>query len=236
MDLDQYCREIERHLCRRNDGHLIRIVGPSFERVRGWADRGIPLAIVVHGIDRHFERYYARGSRRRPVHIDFCEPDVLDLFDEWRRAVGARGVERAAAGTESDAERGPRRRPSLREHVERLLLRLTTARTGEVRPEVDRVLERAVGALDAVRDEARQSRGPGRERVLGLLIELDREIAESLERTLTADERAALAMLAEAELEPFRMRMPAPAYARAIEISVERLLRDRAGLPRLTFD
>src|SRR6185436_6791795 len=56
---DEYCRAIEAHLTRKNDGHLIRIVGPAFELVRGWADQGIPFKVACHGIDRSFERYYA---------------------------------------------------------------------------------------------------------------------------------------------------------------------------------
>ena len=94
-DPETYCREVEAYLCRKNDGHLIRIVGPAFEQVCGWAARGVPLNVVNRGIDRYFERYYAKGPRRRPVRIEFCEADVLDVFDEWRRAVG---VARASAG------------------------------------------------------------------------------------------------------------------------------------------
>ena len=76
MTTEEYCREIEAYLCRKNDGHLIRIVGPSFERVCGWAAQGIPFKIACQGIDRYFVRYYAKGPRRRPVQIDFCEDDV----------------------------------------------------------------------------------------------------------------------------------------------------------------
>ena len=86
--VDEYCREIETYLTRKNDGHLIRVVGPSFEVVSGWAAQGVPLKIVLAGIDRYFERYYRKGPRRRPVKIDFCDADVLDVFDEWRRATG----------------------------------------------------------------------------------------------------------------------------------------------------
>ena len=75
-----YCRAIEAYLCRKNDGHLIRIVGPSFEKVCGWAEKGVPIKVAFRGIDRYFERYYAKGARRRPVRIDFCEADVLDVF------------------------------------------------------------------------------------------------------------------------------------------------------------
>ena len=90
MTSDEYCRDIEAYLCRKNDGHLIRIVGPSFERVCGWAGQGIPFKVACQGIDRYFEHYYAKGPRRRPVQIDFCEADVRDAFDAWRRAVGVR--------------------------------------------------------------------------------------------------------------------------------------------------
>ena len=61
MDLtgthDEYCRAIEAYLCRKNEGHLIRIVGPAFERVLAWADKGVPLKVAYRGIDRYFERY-----------------------------------------------------------------------------------------------------------------------------------------------------------------------------------
>ena len=35
--VDDYCRQVEAYLCRKNDGHLVRIVGPAFEQVCGWA-------------------------------------------------------------------------------------------------------------------------------------------------------------------------------------------------------
>src|SRR5512132_2332825 len=94
---EEYCRQLETYLCRKNDGHLIRIVGPAFEQVCGWAEQGIPLKLAMRGIDRYFERYYAKGPRRRPVRVEFCEADVLDVFDEWRRSVGI-SVEASGAG------------------------------------------------------------------------------------------------------------------------------------------
>src|SRR5215213_11866529 len=101
MDAVEYCREVETYLCRKNEGHLVRIVGPVFEQVCGWAAQGVPLAVVYRGIDQYCERYYAKGPRRRPVRVEFCEADVLSLFDDWRRAVGvgrAEGVEDTAGG------------------------------------------------------------------------------------------------------------------------------------------
>ena len=31
VQIADYCRDIETYLCRKNDGHLIRVVGPSFD-------------------------------------------------------------------------------------------------------------------------------------------------------------------------------------------------------------
>src|SRR4029079_4336453 len=103
-EVAEYCREVESYLCRKNEGHLIRIAGPVFEQVSGWAAQGVPLAVVYRGIDRYCARYYAKGPRRRPVRVEFCEADILSGFDDWRRAVGvARTDEGAPARTFSRA-------------------------------------------------------------------------------------------------------------------------------------
>ena len=68
----EYCRQVEAYLCRKNEGHLVRIVGPAFEQVCGWAVRGIPIKVAYRGIDRCVERYHAKGPRRRPVRVEFC--------------------------------------------------------------------------------------------------------------------------------------------------------------------
>ncbi|HYS24267.1 MAG TPA: hypothetical protein VEP46_01650, partial [Vicinamibacterales bacterium] len=152
-----YCREIESYLCRKNDGHLIRIVGPAFEQVCGWAERGIPLKLAMRGIDRYFERYYSKGARRRPVRVEFCEADVLDVFDQWRRAVGVSvsgpGAGIREPGSDGAADpAGPR--SSLPAHLERVIARLTALRAGSDRS-LDPVLDDLVRELDAARAKSK---------------------------------------------------------------------------------
>ena len=110
MDIDAYCRDIEAHLCRRNAGHLVRISGPAFDLVRGWAQRGIPFKVAQQGIDRYIDRVNARGPRRRPARIEFCEADVLDAFDAWRRAVGIHRAESEVMPGAEDGGAGDGRR------------------------------------------------------------------------------------------------------------------------------
>lgn len=234
MDPDEFCRHVEAYLCRKNDGHLIRIVGPSFERVSGWAKRGIPPKVVFNGIDRYFERYYARGSRRRPVRIDFCEADVFDVYDEWRRAVG---VQAASAARDADEAVPPARaRMSLAAHVERTIARLTAVRSGaRLSAEADAVLDRTVRELDVVRASVRQARAHARADLLARLASMDRDVLDALRRAQPADVMDALRNEALEELEPFRERMPSDAFDQAIERSIDRLIRERSGVPQIAL-
>jgi hypothetical protein len=228
-DVGEYCREIETYLCQKNEGHLIRIVGPAFERVCGWAARGVPLKIAFRGIDRYCERYYTKGPRRRPVRIEFCEADILDAFDDWRRAVGV-----AAAGN-GTAE--PARKPSLASHIERVTERLTSLQGGGTRPaEFVEEIGRAVRELDELKGEAQHARGDRRKEIVAELDRLDRAIVEAAAGGVTAGAAAALEREAEAELTPFAARMTAEAYAAAKRAAYARLLRDVAGLPVIRYE
>lgn len=238
-----YCREVETYLCRKNDGHLIRVVGPSFEIVSRWADDGVPLKVAFRGIDRYFERYYRNGPRRRPVRVDFCEADVLDVFDEWRRALGLTltgvsppGADEAAGGRPTSERADERRGPSLPAHLTRALLRLSNARaTGALGAEADRVIDGVAGELAAARESARGLRGDARRRLLERLGELDAELLQVARSTLDGSERQAFERDAEEELAAFRDRLSAAAYRRAREAAIDRLARERFGLPTLVF-
>ena len=235
MQIEDFCREIESYLCQKNDGHLIRVVGPSFEVVSGWAERGVPLKIAFAGIDRYFERYYRKGPRRRPVKIDFCDADVLDVFDEWQRAVG---VQPSAAGHQSpaDGHQSSAGRQSLPAHLERVVLRLTSARAGgTLGDEFDALIDRAAAELDAARAKAGGLRGAARQALLDRLAALDAELVRQARGTLDEVTRAALAREAESELAGFRSGMTADAFARAREAAVDRLVRERARLPTIAF-
>jgi hypothetical protein len=229
---DRYCRDVEAYLCRKNDGHLIRIVGPAFEQVCGWAARGIPLSVVCRGVDRYFERYYAKGRRRRPVRIEFCEADVLDVFDEWRRAVG---ISAATPGAEAVDEDEARRPASLPAHLERVVARLTALRAGEDRS-LDAVADGMVRELDTVRAGARQLRGEVRRALLDRLRDLDRVLLDAARAQLDAATRDALAQEAARELEPFRDRLPREAYERSLGASLDRLVRERRRLPVIAYE
>ena len=237
MDPSEYCREIEAYLCRKNEGHLVRIVGPAFEKVCGWAEVGVPLKVAFRGIDQYCERYYAKGPRRRPVRIEHCEADILDLFDHWRRAVG---VPAATLPEERDAEsadESPRRREGLPKHLDRVLARLSGLRAGWPLPdELGAAVDRLIDAIDARRHDLRGLRGEARATLLAWLEDQDRALVAAARRVTAAEALEALRREAEGELKPFRTRMPPEAWTSAVETALDRLVRERTGLPRIALD
>jgi hypothetical protein len=234
--VDEYCREIETYLCQKNDGHLIRVVGPSFGVVSGWAERGVPLKIAFAGIDRYFERYYRKGPRRRPVKIDFCDADVLDVFDEWRRATGVPAASASSAAISHQQSAISNRSVSLPAHLERVVRRLTSARAaGALGDEFDALIDRASAELDAARVKAGGLRGEARQALLDRLAILDTEIVQQARAMLDEGARLALAREAEGELAGFKSGMTAEAFARARDAAIDRLVRERVKLPTIAL-
>lgn len=238
MDPSAYCREIEAYLCRKNEGHLIRIVGPAFEQVCGWAMRGIPLNIAFRGIDQYCERYYRKGPKRRPVRIEFCEADILGLFDDWRRAVGVSNpAEPGHEKTAGDAgAAAAARKPPLAAHVERAIARLTALRAGGMRSRgFDGALASAVRELDRAGAAATSARGQQRERLIARLEALDRALMDAARAEIDPHLTSRLRRDAEAELAPFGARMAPEARARSVDAAFERLVREHLGLPFIVY-
>ena len=246
-DVGEYCRRVEDHLTRANAGHLVRIVGPGFEIVRRWAELGVPLSIVFRGIDMKAERH-REGQARRALRIEFCESDVRAVFDNWRRAIGFTTGVPAADGADEEAP-GPTdgapglqtrggdpepKRPSLTRHLDRAIDRLS--RIGgrlELPAELRDVCDRILQELVAMRDAASGSRGAARDAFVAKLPPLDADLAEAARVHAPAGLRAAVRSDAEADLKMYRGRLSDDVWTRSVEVTADRLLRDRLGLPLL---
>lgn len=228
-DLSAYCRQVEAYLCQRNGGHLIRVVGPAFELVRGWAEAGIPLTVVRDGIDRTVARAARRASiRRRPVPVEFCQADVLDAFDRWRRAVGV-----AVPASESHAAQ----RGTLAAHLE-LVSRQLTAQLVSERPGVAlrQAIESALDAITTIGANAAKVRGSAREALIARLSALDDALVTAAQAEIPAEQWRAICARAESELAPFRDRLEPAAWTKAVGAAQVRALRLALGLPTVAFE
>lgn len=239
MDVGEYCRRVEEHLARVNEGQIIRIVGTGFELVRGWARSGIPLSVVCYGIDRKAERHRT-GRAQRALRLEFCEPDVQASFAHWRRSVGIfigdPGPDDQSARPADVAEASPvleRRQPSMSRQLERAADRLVRAAGRletpvQLRERLSSVLERVV----ELREQARRARPATRDQTATALADLDRDMLVAA-RAACGSELMEVEHDAAAELAPYRTRLAPDVWQRSFDASVDRLLRDRFGLPVL---
>jgi hypothetical protein len=225
-DVSEYCRQLETYLCQKNGGHLIRIVGPAFDRVCGWAEQGVPLKVACRGIDRYCERQQAKSGRRRPVRIEFCEHDILALFDDWRRAVGI-----VQTGT---AEPPAARKPALASHLERVVARLAGRRTARSAA-FEREIERLIAALDPLAADARHARGEARAAIVERLAELDAQLMAAAIADLDRAATSNLEREAHEELAGFGARLSPDARAEAMRAAFERLVRESLSLPTVRY-
>jgi len=232
LDIGAYCRQIEDYLTRGNGGHLVRIVGPGFELVRGWATEGIPLSVVYRGIDLKLDRHRA-GQSKRPLRIEFCEADVRDVYDQWRRAVGLVAVRGPADASDEPADE-ERKRPSLSKHLDRAIERLSRAAGRLDVPDAVRdLVGRLLAALTVLRDGAKKARGDARDAIVAELRSLDDQLSAGARLAAPPDLLATLERDAGQDLAAFRDRLPSDRWHAALTATVDRLLRDRWGLPTL---
>lgn len=237
-DIGDYCRQVEAHLTRVNGGHLVRIVGPGFMLVRQWAEEGVPLSAVFRGIEQKAERHKA-GAARRPLRIEFCEADVREVYEAWRRAIGVSGApadtgdDVGTGGPAGERGSGSARRVTTRD-LERAVERLMAAAgrlelPDSLRDEVNHVLQQVVHIRDAVKG----SRGAAREGHLTALPDLDQSMMTVAQAAIGADALAPIREDAERDLEPFRARLAREAWDQAVQVTVARGVREHFGLPNL---
>ena len=240
-EVGEYCRRVESHLTRANGGHLVRVVGPGFELVRSWALAGVPLSVVCRAIDDKAARHRERRSAH-PLRIEFCEADVREAFDRWRRAVGVTRADDGAmrddrAGETGDEEpAAPAAGRSLSRHLERVVERLARVAGRTELPDAIRdVANVRLPELIALREQARRARGPRKDEVIAALPAIDRALMAGARAAAPPDLLAALAAEADRELAPYRSRIAPADWQRARDVTVDRLLRERFGLPACEF-
>jgi hypothetical protein len=124
----------------------------------------------------------------------------------------------------------------LPEHLERVVTKLSSARASGVLDDAfDPLVDEIARELDTARAAKGGVRGDAREAMIARLADLDRALIERARESIETGVRASLDRDADEELAGFRASMPPDAYRRARAGAVDRLLRERLGLPTIAF-
>ncbi len=92
MNYFNYFTEIEEEFVKRRGSHLL--ISPlDWSLMEMWKQRGVPLNIVLRGINTSFDSYDQRASRGRKVNsLFYCQQEVEAMFLEYcELRVGSHG-------------------------------------------------------------------------------------------------------------------------------------------------
>jgi hypothetical protein len=228
-DPDPYFQAIEEAFNRRRGAPLL-LSPRDWALIDGWKREGVPLRIVLQGIENVFEAFARRrpGSRRINS-LAYCRQEVVGLHEIHL------GLQGAAAGLPAGAAPDPAR--ALRRHLARLATALAEAIRNASAAGLDPLVGPIAEALAAVRRLHRALKtGPadlaGIEQALAAL---DAGLLEAARSALPEATRGALDAAAERSLGEAGARMRAEARETTRAAARARLLREHARLPRLTL-
>lgn len=232
---------VEAHFIQRRGQPLL--LSPSdVGRVAEWHAAGIPLATVIAGIDIYFDRLTRRGrAPRRAATLMFVEDDVLDAW------AGARNRRMGQPGAGAAAQAG-----SGAASAQALATRAEQARLLELLGESEKALADRGAAETHVATALRKAReklatkteffeperaGHDDQKAEDHLRRLERSVMTAAREALaeSTTELASLEAAVDAELVGKRERMSETTLQRVMAQLLDKKLRQRFGIPRLSL-
>jgi hypothetical protein len=233
-DPDPYYQAIEEAFNRRRGAPLL-LAPRDWALIGDWKRKGVPIPIVLQGIDSVFDAYARRPPTARRINsLSYCRQEVLGLHELY---LGLHAVE---AGRPEPAPRGESETgapKAVTRFLTRLRKRLKEATTWCSEHGLDDLVGPIAGASAEVKSIQRgliRSSFDARALESGLA-RLDAALLEKARGVLPEDERRRLDAEVEETLAATGARMT-PAALEATRLSImARLLRRRFCLPRLSL-
>ncbi len=218
-----YFTEVEEYFVRKRGRNLL--VSPlDWCLIELWRDSGIPLHIVLRGIERSFESAQSK-QKRSPNTLFYCHPAILEAFDEYNQAmIGASQESR-------EEETAPEGDPSQVEAVLNFLQEVETA----LKAHPDEVAQRSSERVAALRAEVSSAQSVDYR-------ELDRDLAqtgvalsESLQKEMGSESLQELRAEVKKEMKIYRKRLAKEMYQRLEKNYLDRKVLSLHGLPEFSL-
>ena len=144
----EYFQRIEEHFGQRSGGPLI-LSPKDWQLVQRWRDQGIPLPVVLRGINQAFDRFAASGPRPDRLNtLSYCAQHIETTWEEHRQT-------HAGSQEAHDQRATPRPSPATL-HLQEVARACHRAASEKLPGEASRALEQAASDLErlAARAEA----------------------------------------------------------------------------------
>jgi len=228
-----YFTEIEDAFVRRRGKHLF-LSPMDWALMETWKQQGIPLHIVLRGVEKSFDSYEAKPRKRSVKTLLYCQEEVEAQFAEWIEShVGSAALD---AESEQDSDKTPFSFAAITEHLQRCRSALSElARSRKQQDDLSEALARAIGLLSDIEKDFASSTTLDTRKLEDSLTGFERMLNDSMFSVVNSSVLEELKKGVKEQLKPYRGQMDAAAYKQTFENLLLKRLREHFGMPRLSL-
>lgn len=197
-----------------------------------WKQQGIPLHIVLRGVEKSFDSFEARPRKRSVKSLLYCQEEVEAQYAEWVEAhVGS-----SPDTTEPDSDKTPFSFAAISEHLQRnrsALAELAHSRNKE--DDLSEALARAAALLVEIENDFASGATIDTRKLEDSLTGLERMLNDAMLSVVAQSGLEELNKEVKDQLKPYRAQMEPAAYKQTFDNLLLKRLRERFALPRLSL-
>ncbi len=229
MNYFNYFTEIEDAFVRRRGKHLF-LSPMDWALMETWKQQGIPLHIVLRGVEKSFDSYEARPRKRTVKTLLYCQEEVEAQYAEWVEArVGS------ATGTaDAESDKTPFSFAAISEHLQRTRNALTELATSR-NDDLSEALTRAAGLLVEIEKDFVSGATLDTRKLEDSLTGLERMLNDAMLSVAGPSTLEEFKKGVKDQLKPYRAQMDAAAYKQTFDNLLLKRLREQFAVPRLSL-
>lgn len=219
MNYYNYFTEIEETFVRRRGRHLL--LSPiDWAMIEGWQERGVPLHIVLRGIESVFDVFDKNPGPRTIKSLFYCREEIEAQYAEWLGMQVGRSVEGDAEAFSPSFSR-----EIIEKHIQSAIDKLRGAKNTRLGEDFERATVRL--------EELKKNLTDDTEIIDKSLNDVEHFLDQAL---LSNSEKQHLKILERetaALLKAYKSDMEKDAYERTFRLMLLKRLREEYGVPRL---
>jgi myosin heavy subunit len=228
-----YNTEIEDAFVRRRGKHLF-LSELDWALIETWKQQGIPLHIVLRGVEKSFDSYEAKPRKRSVKTLLYCQEEVEAQFAEWVESHVGSADDSPEPETESD--KTPFSFAAITEHLERCRGALSElAASRREADDLSEALTRASALLVDIEKDFASSTTLDTRKLEDSLTGLERMLNDSMFSVVSSTALEELKNGIKEQLKPYRSQMEAAVYKQTFDNLLLKRLREQFGMPRLSL-
>lgn len=244
MNYFNYFTEIEDEFVKRRGAHLL--VSPlDWSLMEMWKQRGVPLHVVLRGINDSFDGYDARASRGRKVNsLFYCQQEVEALYLEYceSRVGSAAPQELPDAHVNGNGANGSNgsspvfTRVAITDHLSQQLEIIKRLRQRHAEAEAaEETFERVALRLEQIIEDVQTSELLSPEALETDLTMIEEVILDGLKEGVGRERLKEIRQKGHQQLRSYKKSMGREVYEQTMSNFVARALREQFGVPRLSL-